>query len=150
MSILIFLSPVILITVFKLEILDAFNDAGTFGAFGFLGAYFLISIAAPAYLSKRGELTPGATALSVASVVLLLVPAVGSVYPVPSWPVNIFPYIFLGYLAIGLTWFMILRRNPEFIDSITHRIHAEHGSAPVSLKLAPAADDVDTREKATA
>src|ERR1700723_2353781 len=45
MSILIFLSPVILTQVFKLEILDAFNDAGTFGAFGFLGAYFLISIA---------------------------------------------------------------------------------------------------------
>ena len=60
MSILIFLSPVILTQVFKLEILDAFNDAGTFGAFGFLGAYFLISIAAPAYLSKRGELSPGA------------------------------------------------------------------------------------------
>ena len=149
MSILIFLSPVILTQVFKLEILDAFNDAGTFGAFGFLGAYFLISIAAPAYLSKRGELSTGAIALSVASVTLLLVPAVGSVYPVPSWPVNIFPYIFLGYLAIGMTWFTILRRNPDFIESVKDRIHAEHGNAPVSLRVVTA-PDIDEREKATA
>jgi hypothetical protein len=149
MSILIFLSATILTQVFKLEILDAFNDAGTFGAFGFLGAYFLISIAAPAYLSKRGELGPAAVTFSIASVVLLMVPAVGSVYPVPSWPVNIFPYIFLGYLAIGMTWFMILRRNPDFIDSVKSRVHAEHGSAPVSLRVVTA-PDIETREKATA
>jgi len=149
MSILIFLSTVILTQVFKLEILDAFNDAGTFGAFGFLGAYFLISIAAPAYLSKRGELSPSAVALSVASVALLLVPAVGSVYPVPSWPVNIFPYIFLGYLATGLTWFTILRRNPDFIESVKDRIHAEHHSAPVNLRVVTV-PDIEEREKATA
>jgi hypothetical protein len=147
MSIFIFLSAVILARVFKLEILDAFNDAGTFGAFGFLGAYFLISIAAPAYLSKRRQLGPGALLLSVASVALLMVPAIGSVYPVPSWPVNIFPYIFVGYLAIGMTWFMILRRNPDFIDSVKDRIHAEH--APVNLRVVTA-PEIETREEATA
>jgi amino acid transporter len=128
MATLIFLSPVILTGVFKLEILDAFNDAGTFGAFGFLGAYFLISLAAPAYLKRRGILRERDIALSAASVVLLLVPAVGSVYPVPSWPVNIFPYVFLGYLAIGLAWFMILRRRPDFAEGVKGRIHAEHGN----------------------
>ncbi|MGA6972151.1 MAG: APC family permease [Candidatus Binatus sp.] len=149
MSILIFLSAVILTQVFKLEVLDAFNDAGTFGAFGFLGAYFLISIAAPAYLSKRGELGAGALTFSIASVVLLMVPAVGSVYPVPSWPVNIFPYIFLGYVAIGMTWFMFLRRNPDFIASVKDRIHAEHATGPVKLVVA-ATPDLETPEKATA
>ncbi|MGO9452910.1 MAG: APC family permease [Candidatus Binataceae bacterium] len=147
MSILILMSSVILTKVFGLEVLDAFNDAGTFGAFGFLGGYLLISIAAPAYLKKRGELSFSGVALSVGSVVLLMVPAVGSVYPVPSWPVNIFPYIFLGYLAIGFGWFMILRRKPDFVDSIRHRVHLEHGSAPVSLKLATAPVE---REKVTA
>jgi len=80
---------------------------------------------------------------------LLLVPAVGSVYPVPSWPVNIFPYIFLGYLAIGLTWFTILRRNPDFIESVKDRIHAEHHSAPVNLRVVTV-PDIEEREKATA
>jgi amino acid transporter len=149
MSILIFLSAVILTQLFQLAVLDAFNDAGTFGAFGFLGAYFLISIAAPAYLSKRGELGAAALTFSIASVVLLLVPAVGSVYPVPSWPVNIFPYIFLGYLAIGMAWFMFLRRKPDFIASVKDRVHAEHNTAPLSLRVAPA-PEIETREKVTA
>jgi amino acid transporter len=150
MATLILLSSVLLTKVFKLEILDAFNDAGTFGAFGFLGAYFLISIAALAYLSKRHELSPGALGVAIASVVLLLVPAVGSVYPVPSWPVNIFPYIFLGYLALGLGWFMVLRSNRDFINGIKDRIHAEHGSAPISLALHKKPAAVDTPKKATA
>ena len=151
MAVFILLSSVFLTKVFNLAILDAFNDAGTFGAFGFLGAYFLISIAAPAYLSKRHELSPGALVLSIASVVLLLVPAVGSVYPVPSWPVNIFPYIFLGYLALGLGWFMVLRNNRDFINGIRDRIHAEHGAAPISLALhKKTAAAVDAPKKATA
>ena len=68
MAVLIFLVPAAMVTLFRLEILDAFNDAGTFGAFGFLGAYFLISIAAPAYLKRIGQLSGRGLALSVASV----------------------------------------------------------------------------------
>jgi hypothetical protein len=41
---------------FGWAVLDEFNNAGTMGAFGFLGAYFLVSLAAPAFLKKRGEL----------------------------------------------------------------------------------------------
>src|SRR5580693_6458860 len=71
MAALIFLVPSTMLLVFGLQILDAFNDAGTFGAFGFLGAYFLISMAAPAYLSKAGVLRGRDTALAIASVALL-------------------------------------------------------------------------------
>jgi amino acid transporter len=136
MALLIFLVPVAMVTLFKLEILDAFNDAGTFGAFGFLGAYFLISLAAPAYLKRRGQLAPRDAALAAASVVLLLVPAAGSVYPVPSWPVNIFPYIFLGYLAIGLAWFMVLRNRPDFAESIRNRISDDHDAVMIDSNIA--------------
>ncbi|MEI9997929.1 MAG: APC family permease [Verrucomicrobiota bacterium] len=82
--------------------LDAFNDAGTMGAFGFLGAYTLICLAAPLYLKKIGELKAKDMAFCVAALVLLLIPAVGSVYPVPAPPVNYFPYVFLVYLGAGL------------------------------------------------
>jgi hypothetical protein len=131
MAILIFLSPAILTAIFKLDILDAFNDAGTFGAFGFLGAYFLISLAAPAYLKRAGVLRGRDIALSAASVVLPPVPAVGSVYPVPSWPVNIFPYIFVGYLLIGIVWFMMLRRRIGFTEQVRQTVYVDHTpSAP--------------------
>jgi len=148
MALLILGSSIALTKIFGLAVLDAFNDAGTFGAFGFLGAYFLISIAAAAYLRKRNELGVGALGLSAASVVLLMVPAVGSVYPVPSWPVNIFPYIFLGYLALGFGWFMLLRRNPSFVHDVRDRIHAQHGSTvPATLRLADAPAAMPAREK---
>ena len=68
-------------------VLDVFNWAGTFGAFGFLFSYFFITVAAPMYLKKEGTLTAGNIALAVVALVLLLVPAVGSVYPVPTDPV---------------------------------------------------------------
>jgi amino acid transporter len=142
MALMIFLVPAAMVTLFRLEILDAFNDAGTFGAFGFLGAYFLISLAAPAYLKRHGQLGGRELALSAASVLLLLVPAVGSVYPVPSWPVNIFPYIFLAYLAIGMAWFMILRRRPDFAEGLRHRVSSEHAVAPAAgITLRPAIEE---------
>src|SRR5271154_3712044 len=135
MAILIFLSATILTMVFKLEVLDAFNDAGTFGAFGFLGGYFLISLAAPAYLKRSGILRGRDIALSAASVALLMVPAVGSVYPVPSWPVNIFPYIFVGYVLIGMGWFMMLRRRIGFTEQVRQTVYGEHAPSAVEVPI---------------
>ena len=130
MAALIFLVPSTMLLVFGIQILDIFNDAGTFGAFGFLGAYFLISLAAPAYLSKAGILRGRDTALAVASVALLLVPLVGSVYPVPSWPVNVFPYIFGAYLLIGIAWiFSVHKRTPGYSAEVTRRVYSDHGQA---------------------
>ncbi len=111
-------------------VVDVFGFAGTFGAFGFLFAYFLITIATPAYLKKIGELRPGHIALAAVTLLLLLVPAVGSVYTNPplTAPVKYFPYIFLGYFAIGVAWFMALRvRSPETIANIERDIEETHG-----------------------
>ncbi len=99
-----------LMTFMGLAVSDAFGDAGTFGAFGFLGAYVFVSIAAPMYLKKLGELKARDTAFAVLALVCLLVPAVGSVYPVPAPPVNAFPYIFLAYFIIGLVIFLARRK----------------------------------------
>src|ERR1700737_987808 len=75
--------------------LTTFGDAGTLAAFGFLLAYFMISIAPPVYLRKRGELTARNIAGCVAAIICLLVPTVGSFYPIPAEPVSYFPYYFL-------------------------------------------------------
>ena len=42
--------------------------------------------------------------LAAVTVLLLLVPTVGSVYPVPAPPGNIYPYLFLVYFLIGAAW----------------------------------------------
>jgi amino acid transporter len=102
MGVLMFgVSAVCKMKYFGMEVLDIFNDAGTMGAFGFLGAYFLVTLAAPAFLKKRGLLKAKDVAFCAAGVLLMFIPAIGSVYPVPAPPQNYYPYVFLGYIAIG-------------------------------------------------
>jgi amino acid transporter len=93
--------------------LTTFGDAGTLAAFGFLVAYYLISIATPFYLKKRGELKPGHVVLTVIACVALAVPTIGSFYPVPAFPIDIFPYIFLAWMAIGGSWLYTLSRRQK-------------------------------------
>jgi amino acid transporter len=91
--------------------LNTFDNAGTLAAWGFLVSYFTISVAAPVYLAKRGELRARNVVITVIACLCLLVPTFGSFYPVPPFPTNIFPYIFLFYLAVGGGWLFILSRR---------------------------------------
>jgi amino acid transporter len=111
----------------NLEVLDEFNDAGTMGAFGFIGAYTLITLAAPFFVKKRGEAKAKDWVLCLAALALLLIPAVGSVYPVPPAPVNYFPYVFLGYLAIGVIRVLTMHFGaPGRLKQIRDEVHGEH------------------------
>ena len=117
-AILLFAIPSIIMSFKGLAVTDAFNDAGTFGAFGFLGSYIFMSVAAPMHLKKIGELRPLDIVYSVAALVCLLVPAVGSVYPVPAPPVNAFPYIFIAYFIVGLFVFVARRKSAKTPDLV--------------------------------
>lgn len=124
--------------------LTTFNDAGTLAAFGFLTAYFLITIAAPVYLRKRGELRAGTIVIAAIAILCLLVPLIGSFYPAPVWPVSAFPYIFLGYMAVGGVWlFAQSRRRVGILTEIetdlqqAPDVHAEGETvgAPIVIDL---------------
>ncbi len=107
--VIMFLIPTVL--EFFTNPVTTFGDAGTLAAFGFLLAYFLITIAAPVYLRRRGELRTRDVAIAVIACLCLLVPTIGSFYPVPPFPVNIFPYIFAAYVAAGGAWLFIVSRR---------------------------------------
>ncbi len=91
--------------------LDIFNDAGTMAAFGFLVPYILITIGAPLYVKSLGEMKPYHWAIAAASLILLIIPTVGSVYPVPPAPLMYYPYVFVAYLAIGAAWIIFQHRR---------------------------------------
>jgi len=117
------------------SVLTMFNDVGTLAATGFLFSYFAISIAAPVYLSKLGELRRRNVAIAVVGVLLLLVPAVGLFYPLPVFPVDIFPAIFAAYMVVGgIRLFLLSRGSPGVMSVIEGDMEAEleHGSAPAS------------------
>ena len=127
MAVLAFAVPTAATLFGHVALLDCFNDVGTCAAFGFVVAYGLVSAAAPAYLKKIGELTAKDWLGCIASLVLLAVPAVGSVYPVPSPPVNYFPYAFLVYLAAGILWIVAFHhRQPTASTMIREDLDQSH------------------------
>ena len=123
-----FIVPTVLVICHQVA-LDIFNWAGTMAAFGFLVPYVLITVSAPFYLRKIGELRGRDWVLCACSLLLLLIPAVGSVYPVPPAPIKYFPYAYLAYLAVGALWVGSLhKRKPDVSLSIREdleRMHAQ-------------------------
>jgi len=114
--------------------LTTFGDAGTLAAFGFLLAYFLITIAAPVYLAKRHELRKRHLVIAALAFLCLLVPTVGSFYPVPPYPVDIFPYIFLAYVLAGAIWLYAVSRRrrgllAEIETDLENTLHAHEQRA---------------------
>jgi amino acid transporter len=97
-----------------MEPIDAFNDAGLFGAMGFCAAYVLISVATPCYLQKIGELRSWNVVISVVALILLIVPIVGTVWPVPPAPMDKFPYIFGAYVVAGVI--LVQVRSPSAVE----------------------------------
>ena len=107
------------------SVLTMFNDAGTLAATGFLFAYFMTVVAAPLYLRKLGELRPGNVVVAVVGFALLMVPAVGLFYPLPVFPVDIFPAIFAAYMLAGGGWLFVLnRRVPGTLGAIETSLEA--------------------------
>jgi amino acid transporter len=117
---------------------DAFNDAGLFGAMGFCGAYVLISLATPFYLKKIGEMKFRHIAIAVISILLLMVPIVGTVYPEPAPPLNYFSYIFIAYLLIGVAVVSLRSRSLVEMDGI-RKVVEESTMAPAASGLSGAA-----------
>ena len=134
---IVFLIPPVT-TMFGVKPLDNYAYAGTISTYGFLTAYVLISIAAPIYLARRGQLRLPNIAVSVLAVMFMLIPTVGSIgipgknflseiFPIPAAPYNVLPYFFLLYLMLGAVWFAMIRsRSPHIIAQIEADIEASH------------------------
>jgi amino acid transporter len=102
-------------------LLDAFGYAGTFASFGFVVVYFALCIVAPMDLKKSAEMKLRHVLLGMIGAALMLFVVFGSVYPIPEYPYNILPYLFFAYMAIGATWFAVLKaKSPETLASIQH------------------------------
>lgn len=88
--------------------------AGYVATWGFLTSYLLVLIATPIFLHRIKALSPVRLIVSVAAIGGLGFVFVANFIPVPEWPFNILPLIFLAILAVGLAWYAYLRvKRPE-------------------------------------
>jgi amino acid transporter len=99
--------------------LNVYAYTGTIGTFGYMLAYVLMAVALPFFRARRGESNVLSTALAVVVVAALVYVFYKNVVPVPDYPYNLFPWIFLGLLALGLAWYAAVRvRRPEIVAEV--------------------------------
>jgi amino acid transporter len=103
--------PVALLAARGASGLDVYGWMGSLATYGFIVAYALVSIALPRYLRDHGAYRPGAQVIPWLAGAAMLLALAGNLYPVPEGPYGKLPYIYLGYLAVGLLWFAVQRRS---------------------------------------
>jgi amino acid transporter len=94
------------------------SEMATLATYGFMLAYALVAVSAPVYLRKRGEgkalawflgILGGLTMLFVFYVNWIPTAVPNDIFPALSWPYWVLPYVFLGWTALGLGWYLITR-----------------------------------------
>jgi amino acid transporter len=94
--------------------LAIFGYLGTLATFGYLLAYVLVCIAAPIFLARRKVLTPLPVIVAVLATVAIGYVIYKNLVPVPPAPYNVFPYVFLGWIVIGMAWYLAVKiRDPQ-------------------------------------
>lgn len=110
--------PVVLY-LFGVDPFDVLVWVDTFGTFGYMVAYVAVAIAAPIFLRSIGVtswLVWVCTVLAVGGMVYVFY---ANVYPVPVFPLNIIPFIFLAIVAIAIGWYLWLRTHrPDVVANI--------------------------------
>ena len=91
--------------------LDVYGWMGSLATYGFIVAYALVCIGLPRYLRDHGAFRAGAQIVPWLASIVMALALVGNLYPVPEGPYGKLPFIYLAYLAAGLLWFFVRRRN---------------------------------------
>jgi amino acid transporter len=132
-SFLTFFVPAVM-ALFNIKLFDSMGYLGAIASFGFVTVYILISIAAPIYLYKIGQLRQRDIVFSLIAIGFMFIPLLGSVgipgssmFPVPEAPYNVFPYLFLIYIATACGWFIFQRmHSPKMVKKMVKAIDAIH------------------------
>jgi amino acid transporter len=90
---------------------DIYGWLGSISVFGFLTAYALVAVSLPFARRALGQHSHSVMLISWLTVLVMVAGAVGSIYPVPPAPAVWFPYIYLGYMALGMGWFLVRRKT---------------------------------------
>ena len=109
----------VILLAFNSNAMDIVVWVDTFGTYGYMVAYALVAVACVAY-TQREKMKNGLVKISAAvTVVSMIYVFFANVYPVPAYPLNVIPYLFLAVMILALVWYGFLaRRRPEVLRNI--------------------------------
>jgi amino acid transporter len=128
-----FFTPIVMKWIAKADPLSAFAYLATPSTFGFIFAYILICIGAPVLMHREtGRVPLGVLGAAAAGIAAMIATYIANVTPVPAYPFNILPYIFIGLMVLGGIVYLWLRSSrPEAVRAIG-TVEEEKDAAPPS------------------
>jgi amino acid transporter len=93
--------------------LDVYGWMGSLATYGFIVTYALVCLGLPKYLKLHNAFRPAAVIIPAFAGLAMMLALVGNLYPVPPGPYGKLPYIYLGYLVLGLIWFFVRFRSEK-------------------------------------
>jgi amino acid transporter len=109
----------VIMLAFGVHPMDIVVWVDTYGTYGYMVAYALVAIACVVYTRRAGIPNRLVWVAAVVAVVTMAYTFFANVYPVPAFPLNVIPYLFLATVAAALAWYLLLaKRRPEVIARI--------------------------------
>jgi amino acid transporter len=101
------------------DAMDVTTWVDTYGTYGYMVAYAAAAIAAVVFLRGINARVPLVWPAAAVAVVSMAYVFYANVYPIPAYPLNVIPWLFLATVAAALVWYGILsRRSPHVISNI--------------------------------
>jgi amino acid transporter len=102
-----------------------FGYLGTIGVLSLLLTYLVTTIGGMRYFVKNGKWKGPILILPILAVIGLGYSLYSNIFPIPAAPFNYFPYIVLGWIALGV---LCIGLNPALVSRIADRLMSDEES----------------------
>ncbi|AKS35932.1 APC family permease [Mycolicibacterium goodii] len=101
------------------DAMDVVTWVDTYGTYGYMVAYAAAALATVVYLRSIHARVPLVWPAATVAIVSMAYVFYANVYPVPPFPLNIIPWLFIATIVVALAWYGTLRRrSPQVISRI--------------------------------
>lgn len=91
----------------------------TYGTYGYMVAYALVAIAGVVYTRRMGMPSTLVRICALVAVVAMAYVFFANVWPVPAFPLNVIPYLFIATMLIAFSRFWWIRaKRPEVLQNV--------------------------------
>ena len=91
----------------------------TYGTYGYMVAYALVAIAGVIYTQRMGMPNTLVRICALVAVVAMAYVFFANVWPVPAFPLNVIPYLFVGTMLLAFVRFWWIKANrPEVLKNV--------------------------------